>query len=105
TLSTSTVHSGSHSALASVTNAAAEMAQTIDARPQIEASTVFTASVNIATVTGTSPQDIVDLWLGLVDSQYNSVSLYYVFKTGDGSIPSNRTDSVYHRVSRFGGLN
>ncbi len=93
------------SAKGSITNGIIEMAQSIDGRPLIDSSTIFNASANIATMSGNSPSDMVDVWLGLVDSQYNPVSLYYVFKTGDGSIPTNRTDAVYLKANGFGTSN
>src|SRR6266705_578790 len=105
TTSTTTFHSGTHSARGSITDSSIEMAQSIDGRPVIDSSTIFKASVNIATMTGTTASSIVDIWLGLVDSNYNPVSLYYVYKTGDGSLPNNSTDTIYRKAGNFGTLN
>ena len=103
TTTTSPVLSGTQSAMGSITNGAGEMAQSIDGRPVIDSSTVFTASANVTAMSGTSGLDMVDIWLGLVDSRDNPVSLYYVFMTGDGSIPNNRTDAVYLKApNQFG---
>ncbi len=97
--------SGAQSALGTITNGAIEMAQSIDGKPLIDSSTIFKASANITTMSGTSPSNTVDIWLGLVDSQYKPASLYFVFKTGDGSLPNNRTNTVFREVSGFGTLN
>src|SRR3989454_3291348 len=54
TTSTTTFHSGTHSARGSITDSSIEMAQSIDGRPVIDSSTIFKASANIATMTGTT---------------------------------------------------
>ena len=105
TTSTTTFVSGTHSARGSITDSSIEMAQSIDGRPVIDSSTIFKASANIATMTGTTASSIVDIWLGLVDANYNPVSLYYVYKTGDGSLPRNNTDTIYRKAGNFGTLN
>ncbi len=102
TTTTSPVHSGSQSAKGTITSGAAEMAQSIDARPLVDSTMAFKASANIGTMTGTSSSDSADLWLVLVDGQGNPLSLYYYFKTGDGTIPTNRTDTIYLKTNGFG---
>ncbi len=99
---TSPVNSGTRSARASVIGESAELAQSIDARPQVNSTTTFKASVNVASITGTSISDSVNIWLGLDDSQGNSLSLYYYFGTGTGTVPANRTDTVYLKANGFG---
>ncbi len=105
TVSSAASFTGGQSAVGTATNGTSELAQSIDARPLIDSSTAFKAAVNIATMPTTSSRNIVDIWLGLVDSQFNPVSLYYVYDTGDGSIPNNRTDAIYRKVAGFGTLN
>ncbi len=102
TSATTPVHSGTKSVQVLITGGAAEMAQSIDARPQVNSTMTFKASANIATMTGTSTSDKVDLWLGLDDSQGNPLSLYYYFKTGTGTIQANRTDTIDLKVGGFG---
>ncbi len=97
------VHSGAKSAQGSITNGSIEMTQSIDGRPAIDSSTKFNASANIAAMSGS--RSTVDVWVGLVDHNYNPVSLYYVFKTGDGNLPANRTDAFYLKANGFGNLN
>jgi len=102
TSATSPAHSGGQSAKGTITSGAVEMAQSIDVRPRVNSTMSFQSSVDIATMTGASSSDSVDLWLGLVDSQGNPLSLYYYFKTGDGAIPTNRTDTIYLEPNGFG---
>src|SRR2546425_5405155 len=45
---------------------------------------------------------MVDLWLGLSDSQQNPVFLYYVFYTGNGTLPANSKGVQYIRSPSFG---
>ncbi len=100
--SSSTFLSGTYSASVSVTNAGGEMAQSIDSNPVIDGSTFFKASADVTKMSGSSSGDLVDVWLGLVDSNANPASVYYYFRTGDGSIPANRTDASYHKAPGFG---
>ncbi len=102
TVSGTTFVSSPYSAKGTAINGAIEMAQSIDARPQVDSTTRFKASVNVDTMTGTSSSDFVDVWVGLVDSQGTPASIYYYFKTGDRSIPANQTDLIYHKVPGFG---
>src|SRR5213593_3160218 len=98
----SPVHSGSQSARAAVTGGAAEMAQSIDARPLVNASMTLQASAYVSGMTGSLAADYADLWLALDDSQGNSLSLYYYFDIGTGTLPANRTDAVYMKADSFG---
>jgi len=102
TASTSRPHTGTYSAYGSVTNGDAQLAQSIDATPRINSWTILQASANLATATGTTSSDMIDLWLGLSDSNQNPVSLYYVFYTGTGTLPSNSTGAVYIKSPGFG---
>jgi hypothetical protein len=97
-------HSGSYSALGNAAGNTVDLAQSIDGRPAIDSSTRLLSSGYIGTMTGGSISDKADVWLGLVDSspQANPLSIYYYFKTGAGTLPSNTTDTVNHRVSGFG---
>ena len=104
TTSTAVSRSPPYSAKATVTSGAMEMAQSIDARPTVESSTKFKASVEVDNLTGNSPVDAVDIWLGLVDDRGTPVAVYYYFKTGNGTIPSNTTDTINHRAPGFGKL-
>ena len=104
TVSCAAFLTGGQCAIGTATNGTSEIAQSIDARPSIDNSMVFNAAVNISTLSGTSSSDMVDIWLGLVDGQSNPLSLYYVFKTGDGSMPANRTDAIYRKIAGFGVL-
>ena len=78
------------------------MAQSIDARPLVNASMTLQASAYVSSMTGSLGGDYVDLWLGLDDSHGNSLSLYYYFDTGTGTLPANRTDTVYLKADSFG---
>ncbi len=102
---TSTYYTPTYSATGTITNGAAETAQSIDGRPQIGTLTRFKAATDITTLIGTTNSDRIDIWLGLVDKNANPVSIYYYFKTGDGTIPSNTTDTEYHKVAMFGTTN
>ncbi|OLE75244.1 hypothetical protein AUG19_05995 [archaeon 13_1_20CM_2_54_9] len=104
TTSTAASLSPPYSAEGNVTGSAMEMAQSIDSRPRIESWTRFKASVEVRNMTGDLPADSVDIWLGLIDSRGKAVSVYYYFKTGDGSIPFNTTDTIYHKAPEFGKL-
>jgi len=78
------------------------MAQSIDARPLVNASMTLQASAYVSGMTGSLAADYADLWLALVDGQGNSLSLYYYFDTGTGTLPANRTDTVYMKAGGFG---
>ncbi len=98
----SPVHSGTKSAQATILSGTAEMAQSIDAHPFVNSTMNFKASVDTTTMTGISSSDYVDTWISLADSQGNPISLYYYFKTGDGTVPTNKTDAVYLKANGFG---
>ncbi len=100
--STIPVHSPTKSTMATVTGGAAEAAQSFDAKPQVDAGMTLKAFAFIGLMTGTSASDSVDLWISLDDSLGHSLSLYYYFKTGTGTIPANRTDVVYLKATGFG---
>ncbi|TMI28643.1 Ig-like domain repeat protein [Candidatus Bathyarchaeota archaeon] len=102
--SSSTFLSGAYSVGGTVTNGGGEMAQSIDPTPVIDSSTVFKASSDIHTMSGSTSGDFAEIWLSLVDSSTNAnpVSVHYYFRTGDGSIPANRTDASYHKAPGFG---
>ncbi len=102
TSSTAPRHSGARSVTASVIGGAAEMAQSIDARPQVDQNMILSASANIGLMTGSSASESVNLWIGLDDSIGNPLSLYYYYKTGTGTLPTNRTDTVYLKTNGFG---
>jgi hypothetical protein len=97
-------HSGTFSALGTATGATIDLAQSIDGRPAIDSSTRLLASGYVGSMTGGSSSDKADLWLGLVDSspKANPLSIYYYFKTGTGTLPSNNTDTVNHKAAGFG---
>jgi len=98
--------SGSYSSNGTVTGTPAALAQSIDGRPVIDSTTSLQASAYVGRLTGTTSADKADVWLGLVDSssQANPLSIYYYFKTGMGSIPSNTTDTVNHQATNYGTL-
>src|SRR5437867_3657494 len=96
------VHSGLRSVAASITGTGAEMAQSIDARPQVGPNMNLQASVNVIGMTGTTASDSVDFWIAFDDNQGNTLSLYYYLRTGTGTIPTNRTDTVYLKANGFG---
>ncbi|HZY48086.1 MAG TPA: hypothetical protein VFE96_09845 [Candidatus Bathyarchaeia archaeon] len=106
TIATSPVHSGSYSSFAAASGTMIDLAQSIDGRPVIDSNARLQAAAYIASMTGGSSSDKVDLWLGLVDSSPNAnpLSIYYYFKTGTGSLPANTTDTLNHRVPGFGPL-
>jgi hypothetical protein len=99
-------HSGSYSVNGTATGTPAALAQSIDSRPVIDSTTSLQASGYVGKMTGTSSSDRADIWLGLVDSspQANPLSIYYDFKTGTGTLPSNTTDTMYHRTVNYGML-
>lgn len=99
-------HSGSYSVNGTATGTPAALAQSIDSRPVIDSTTSLQASGYVGKMTGTSSSDRADIWLGLVDSspQANPLSIYYDFKTGTGTLPSNTTDIMYHRIVNYGML-
>jgi hypothetical protein len=104
TVTSTQAHSGSYSTVGTATGTTIDLARSIDARPAIDSSARLQASAYVGGMTGASSSDKVDLWLGLVDSspQANPLSVYYYFKTGTSSVPSNTTDTVNHKVSGFG---
>jgi MYXO-CTERM domain-containing protein len=104
TVTSTQAHSGSYSTVGTATGTTIDLAQSIDARPAIDSSARLQASAYVGGMTGASSSDKVDLWLGLVDSspQANPLSIYYYFKTGTSSVPSNTTDTVNQKVSGFG---
>ena len=104
TIATNPTHSGSYSTLGTASGTTIDLAQSIDARPVIDISTRLRASSYVGGMTGGFFSDKVDVWLGLVDSspQANPLSVYYYFKTGTGSLPSNTTDTVIRTVAGFG---
>jgi hypothetical protein len=104
TTSTSRPHTGAYSVYGSITNGDSQLAQSIDAAPRINSWTRLQAFANIATSTGTTSSDIVDLWLGLSDSQQNPVFLYYVFSTGNGTLPTDSKGVQYIKSPSFGTL-
>jgi hypothetical protein len=104
TVSASRPHTGTYSAYGSITNGDSQLAQSIDAAPRINSWTRLQAFANIATATGTTSLDVVDLWLGLSDSQQNPVFLYYVFYTGNGTLPANSKGVEYVKSPGFGTL-
>src|SRR3989449_3451991 len=97
-------HSGTFSSLGSAAGTTIDLAQSIDGRPAVDSSTRLLASGYIGSMTGGSSSDRADVWLGLVDSspQANPLAIYYYFKTGTGTLPSNTTDTVNHKVAGFG---
>ena len=99
--------SGSYSANGTAAGTTVALAQSIDGRPAIDSSVTLQASAQTEKMTGASSSDKADLWLGLVDSsaQATPLSIYYYFKTGPGTIPSNKTDTVNHKAPGFGTLN
>lgn len=103
---TSPTHSGSYSANGTAAGTPSALAQSIDGRPVIDSTTSLQVSAFVGKMTGTTPTDRADVWLGLVDSspQANPLSIYYDFKTGTGTLPSNTTDTVYHKTASFGTL-
>jgi len=103
---TTPTHSGSYSVNGTASGTPAALAQSIEGRPIIDSTTGLQASAYIGKMTGTTSTDKADIWLGLVDSspQANPLSVYYDFKTGTGTLPSNTTDTVYHRTVGFGTL-
>lgn len=103
-LSTTTAHTGLHSAYGTVTNGNAQLSQSIDADPIVNAWTTLQASVNTVLVSGTSSQDLVDFWLGLSDKNGSPLSLYYVFASGNGLLPSNSTGVEYIEVPGYGAV-
>ena len=104
TIATSPTHLGSYSVLGTATGAAIDLAQSIDSRPVIDSSTKLQTSAYVGVMSGGLIADKVDVWLGLVDSspRANPLSIYYYFKTGIESVPSNTTDTLNHRVAGFG---
>jgi hypothetical protein len=101
---TSPTHSGSFSVNGTASGSPAALAQSIDGRPVIDITSSLQASVLIGKITGTTSADRAGVWLALVDSspQANPLSIYYYFKTGSGTIPSNTTDTVNHRTVNYG---
>jgi len=100
-----TAHSGSYSALGSITGGNAQLAQSVDSQPVINSQSLFKAYANIAGLTGTTINDTIDVWLGLSDNKATPVSIYYIFDTGTGILPSNATGSIYYKAPSFGTLN
>ncbi len=100
--STTSFHSGGYSAYGAATNTIAQLAQSIDAAPRINGWTTLQASVNLAFINGITSSDTVDIWLGLSDSRGAPVSLFYMFYTGDRSIPGNSTGFEYIKSPGFG---
>jgi hypothetical protein len=94
---------GSFSAFGSATGKTVQLAQSIDSHPRINSQSLFQASANIPTLTGTTINDTVDIMLGVSDSSGTPVSIYYVFDAG--LLPSNSTGLVYYKASGFGTLN
>ncbi len=105
TTSPSVFNQTSPSASGTRTNGAAELVQSIDGRPRIESWVNFKAAVRIGVMSGTSRNDTVDILLGMVDSRGYALSLYYAFRTGDLSLPTNDTDTIYIRANGFGLMN
>jgi hypothetical protein len=97
-------HSGVDSALGVAAGTSIGLAQSIDAKPAIDNSTILQASSYIDGMTGGSSSDKIDVWLGLVDSSpsANPLSIYYYFRTGTGLTPANTTDTVNHKAPGFG---
>ncbi len=97
-------HSGGYSAQGTVTNKTAYMAQSFDTTLAVESWSTFKASAFVANMTGTSPANYVDIWLGLADSNANAnlAFIHYLFESGDGTVPTNSSSAVYHKVAGFG---
>jgi len=98
-------HTGSHSASGTAAGKTAQLAQGIDADPIIDSTSLLQAFVNTGSLTGTTTNDMVDVWLGLSDGLGTPLSLYYVYDTGNGQLPSNSTGTLYFKVPGFGTLN
>jgi len=104
TTSASRPHTGVYSTYGSITNGDSQLAQSIDAAPRINSWTRLQAFANIAMATGTTSSDMVDLWLGLSDSQQNPVTLNYIFYTGNGTLPANSKGVQYIKSPGLGTL-
>ncbi len=98
--STTRAFAGTYSAVGDVIGGAIDMAQGLDSEPRIESWSRFKASVYTSFMNGTSSQDYVDVWLGLVDSSPNAspAFIHYVLKTAAG-VPSNSTNTEYHWIN------
>ena len=100
-------HSGTYSAEGMASSTTVALAQSIDARPPVDGNTILNISAYASQMTGSSSQDKVDAWLGLSDSGPSArpVWIYYWFKTGDGTVPVNTTNTENIRVVGFGSFN